>query len=206
MQHPLSTANDRPIEGLDRFLADYRTYLEAERGLASLTVANYLETAKVFVIRSGGDSSRLGELSAADVSGFVLDEAARGLSPRTVNELVVRLRSLLRYLYLKGIVATPLAQATPWMANSRAGSLPRSLDPSVGTQLLTSCDQSTLVGKRDFAIIAVLTRLGLRGREVAALCCDAIDWRHGEVIVAGRVTRLTSCRFQPTSERRWRTT
>ncbi len=116
----------------------------------------------------------------------MLDEAGRGLSPRTVNESVVRLRSFLRFLYLKGFVAAPLAQATPWMANSRAGSLPRTLDPSVGPLLLASCDRSTLVGVRDFAIISVLTRLGLRGRETAALSCADIKWRRGEVTIRGK--------------------
>lgn len=187
MKYPVSTVVSEPMEPLEQFLDAYRSYLEGERGLASLTVANYLQTARDFLVRRcDGDPTSLSDLSAADISGFVLDEAGRGLSPRTVNESVVRLRSLLRYLYLKQLVAAPLAQATPWMANSRAGSLPRTLDPSVGARLLASCDPSTLVGVRDVAIISVLTRLGLRGREVAALSCDDIEWRSAEITVRGK--------------------
>jgi integrase len=98
----------------------------------------------------------------------------------------VRLRSLLRYFYLKGLVSAPLAQATPWMANSRAGSLPRSLEPSVGARLLASCDRTTLSGARAYAIVSVLVRLGLRAGEIAALSCDDIDWRRAEVVVRGK--------------------
>jgi integrase/recombinase XerD len=187
MHHHLSSAASGPVEPLERFLADYRSYLEDERGLADLTVANYLQTARDFLLRRcAGDPAAVTGPTAADISRFVLGEAARGLSPRTVNESVVRLRSLLRYLYTKGMVAAPLAQATPWMAGSRAGSLPRTLDPSVGPRLLASCDSSTLVGVRDFAILSVLSRLGLRGREIAGLSCDDIAWRRAEVTVHGK--------------------
>ena len=176
-----------PETALDRFVSSYRCYLVGERGLAELTLVGYLETARVFLeVSCSGDPERLGALGPAEVASFVVAERARGLSPRTVNEVVVRLRSLLRVCYLKGLIDSPLSQATPWMANSRAGSLPRGLEVGVGARLLASCDRSTLVGARDFAIMTVLVRLGLRAGEVAALCLDDLDWHRGELVVRGK--------------------
>ena len=118
---------------LSDLLDAYRCYLEGERGLSPLTVHGYVQTAERFVLgRCAGDPARLADLSARDVSGFVLAESSRGLSPRTVNEVVVRLRSLLRYLYVKGLIDAPLAQATPWMAGSRAGPCPAPSSPEQG--------------------------------------------------------------------------
>jgi integrase/recombinase XerD len=79
--------------GLEELLCTYRTYLEGERGLSPLTVRNYLKNAEGFLLdRCGGDPRRVAELTARDVSGYVLAESARGLSPRTVYEVVVCLR------------------------------------------------------------------------------------------------------------------
>ena len=177
-------------ECLSDLLDTYRSYLEGERGLSPLTVHGYVQTAEHFVLgRCAGDPARLADLSARDVSGFVLAESSRGLSPRTVNEVVVRLRSLLRYLYVKGLIDAPLAQATPWMAGSRAGSLPRTLEPGAGSRLLASCDVNTEGGVRDFAILALIVRLGLRSREIVRLTLDDIDWRAGEIAVRGKGQR-----------------
>ena len=108
----------------------------------------------------------------------------RAASPRTVNETVVRLRSLLRYFYLLGLIGSLGPGDT--VDGQLAGSLPRSFDPSVGARLLAGCERSTLSGAREFAILSVLVRLGLRPGEIAALSCDDIDWRRGEVVVRGK--------------------
>jgi integrase/recombinase XerD len=172
---------------LERFLTRYKDYLERERSLAPRTVHGYLDEAGKFVAaRCGGDPARLPGLVAGDVTHYVLFLSARGLSPRTVNESVVRLRSLLRFLYLKGVISAPLAQATPWMANSRAGSLPRGLEPGVTARLLDSCDRGSVGGVRDYAILLLLSRLCLRAGEVAALELSDIDWRRGEITVSGK--------------------
>ena len=110
-------------------LSDYHEYLVNERGLMALTVANYMTMATKF-LAAHEDRALMG-LGADDVTGF-LSRAGRGLSARTVNEKVVRLRPLLRYLYLKGLVEAPLAQAALWLAGSRASSLPRGLERDSG--------------------------------------------------------------------------
>jgi integrase/recombinase XerD len=176
-----------PSPAQSEFLGAYRSYLEGERGLGALTISGYVSTAELFMQRRcGGDPARLGRLGARNVSGFVLSESDRGLSPRTVNEVVVRLRSFLRYLYVKGLIATPLAQATPWMAHSREGSLPRSLEPGAAEALLAKCDRNRVVGRRDYAVLTMLIRLGLRAREIVTLTLDDIDWRAGAISVRGK--------------------
>jgi site-specific recombinase XerD len=187
MNHPTVDRALTVPSNLEELGDKYLSYLVKERGLAVLTTQAYLKTAEVFLGRwCGDDLVRLRGLDAADVTHFVLSESRRGLSPRTVNETVVRLRSLLRFLFVKGFISAPLAQAAPWLAGSRIHTLPRVLDPGVGPRLLAGCPLDRPAGVRDFAILSVLTRLGLRTREITGLTLDDIDWRRGELTVRGK--------------------
>jgi integrase len=103
--------------------------------------------------------------------------------------LVMALRSLLGYLHVAGLSATPLVGAVPAVAPWRERSVPRALAPAAVTRLLESCDRHTAVGQRDYAILIVLARLGLRAGEVAALELADIDWRRGELLVRGKGDR-----------------
>lgn len=169
-----------------RLLEGYRGYLLVERGLMGSTVTGYLATAAWFMTEvCGDDPARVAGLSAGDVSGFVLTVAqVRG--PRSVNEAVVGVRSLLRYFHTSGLIDRPLAQATPWLARGRMSSLPRTLAPGTGELLVASCDPDTLVGVRDRAVITLLVRLGLRVGEVTAMELGDIDWRRGEVMIRSK--------------------
>lgn len=175
-----------PPTPLEALLSDYRGFLLGERRLGALTVSGYLITARWFATECGGDEGAcFAHLGARHVSGFVL-AAARTYSAKTVNNHVVGLRSFLRFLHLRGLITAPLSQATPWMANGALSSLPRFLEPGTTKRLLESCDRSRLGGLRDYAILKVLSRLGLRAGEVAALeLCD-LDWERGELAVAGK--------------------
>src|SRR5258708_7610230 len=68
--------------------------------------------------------------------------------------------------------------------------IPKSLPPEQVEKLLRSCDRNTLSGQRDYAILLLLARLGLRGGEVLAMTLDDVDWDHGEIVVHGRRRRL----------------
>jgi site-specific recombinase XerD len=179
---------DTPVE---RLLAEYRDYLVRERGLVAGSVRLRSEVARLFLAeRSEPLALALQRLHAGDVTAFVVAqcrERQRGVAwSRTLTS---GLRSLLRYLHLAGWVPVPLAQAVPSVAGWRLASLPRALDPEQVQRLLDSCDRSTVVGSRDFAVLMVLSRLGLRAGEVAALRLDDIDWRVGEVVVRGKGAR-----------------
>lgn len=99
-------------------------------------------------------------------------------------------RSLLRFLHLGGYVPVGLAGAVPSVAGWRLASLPRGLEAGQVEQLLAACDRGSLVGRRDFAVLMVLARLGLRGAEVAGLRLVDVDWRAGELTVHGKANRI----------------
>jgi integrase/recombinase XerD len=165
----------------------YRSsYLARERGLAATTITGYLAVARLFLTRwERPDCLDLSQLTAGDVSAFVIGECQRRHTG-SAKVLVTALRSLLRFLSLEGYTARPLAGAVPAVSGPGAGWLPRALDAGVVSGLLASCDTGTAAGRRDYAILTVLSRLGLRVGEVAGLQLDDIDWRHGELVVRGK--------------------
>lgn len=176
---------------LAALLADYHTYLVDERGLAIATIRHHEDVARLFLeqrCRAQQGELRLEGLSAADVVAFVAAECPRR-SVGSAKILVTGLRSLLRFLHVTGRAPGPLAEAVPAVAGWRGGSLPRALPSIQVRRLLASCDRRCAVGRRDFAILMLLARLGLRAGEVAALELGDFDWRAGEVIIRGKARR-----------------
>jgi len=168
---------------LERIVAGYRRYLLDERGLTALPVARYEMAARLFLTGMAGRyGSRLELLDGADVSVFLAAECPK----RTVSAaryLTVGLRSLLRYLYLTDAIPNPLEWAVPAVADLQGRSLPRGLEPGVVKLLLDRCDRRRTVGRRDYAVVLLLARLGLRAGEVATITLDDIDWRAGELLI-----------------------
>jgi integrase len=138
--------------------------------------------------RSAWGRTDLGGLTAAEVSEFVLTNC-RARSTGSATLLVVGTRALLRYLYLAGLTPNRLAGTVPSAACWPASSLPKPIEPGEAATLLRSCDRRTAKGRRDFAVLTVLLRLGLRVGEVAALELSDVDWRHGEILVRGKARR-----------------
>jgi integrase/recombinase XerD len=103
--------------------------------------------------------------------------------------VVTALRALLRFLHLRGHVAGTLADSVPAIAGWRRESFPHILQAGEVARLLGSCDRRTAVGRRDYAILVLLARLGLRAKEVAALTVDDMDWRVGEILISGKGNR-----------------
>jgi integrase/recombinase XerD len=184
----VSVVMDDPVE---RVLAGYSRYLFDERALTEHTVlVRYVPTARLFlegVMGSGGRG--LDRVAAVDVSSFLARECRRR-SIAGGRELVVALRALLRYLHVEGLIPVALQWAVPGVADLRDRSLPRGLDPAVVRRLLASCDRRRTVGRRDYAVLLLLSRLGLRAGEVAALTLDDLDWHVGELFVAGKGGRF----------------
>ena len=102
---------------------------------------------------------------------------------------VTALRSLLGFLHLRGLIAGPLAGAVPSTASWRLSGLPRALEPEQVQGLLDSCDREAATGRRDYAVLVMLARLGLRAGEVAALGLEDVDWRAGELRITGKGRR-----------------
>jgi site-specific recombinase XerD len=178
-----------PLTPLDSAVAEYAEYLTRERGLAPGTVRGYREVAKLFCSRwaTPDGALELSQVDAKAVIAFVVEQARRR-SVGSAQVLVTAMRSLLRYLFLEGRIAQPLAQAVPAVSAPK-GFLPRGLGDEVLSALLKSCDASTVIGRRDLAVLTLCSRLGLRAGEVAGLALDDIDWHHGELVVRGKGSR-----------------
>ena len=179
-----------PASPEERLLARYRDYLAVERGLATTTVELSIRLIRPFLTeRTKAQHGRLDleHLTARDVTTFVVTQSR--LRPRSVQRMATALRSLLGFLHVDGITDQPLAMAVPTVAGWTQTSLPKALDDDQVAALLASCDQSTATGRRDLAILSLLTRLGLRAGEVAALGLDDVDWRRSEITVRGKGNR-----------------
>jgi site-specific recombinase XerD len=173
----------------DRLEHDFARYLTRERGLAPATLLNYVPIARCFLRERFGDAvPRLGALCVRDVHQFVLRQS-RIVSRRRAQLIVSALRSFLRYLYVRGDITTELAAVVPTVAGWRLTELPKALPPAQVERLLHRCDRRTPAGRRDYAILLLLARLGLRAGEVVAMTLDDIDWESGVVIVRGKGAR-----------------
>jgi integrase/recombinase XerD len=181
------TEPEIPAGPVDRLLVDYRDYLVLERRFAPRTVRGCERVARVFLEareRHRG-ALDLGELAAADVSEFLARESRR-LNVGGMRGMVSKLRPLLVFLHVTGRIEGPLRWAVPRVADTNGRLLPRAVDRETVTALLGSCDRDRPCGRRDYAIVLLLARLGLRCGEVATLQLEDIDWRAGELLVRGK--------------------
>jgi integrase/recombinase XerD len=192
--HGLQAAPDprrrHPITWVEKLLEEYGGYLASERGLAPNTIRQYQDHAKVF-LTSLTDSSAAGveNLGSGRVTEFMVCYSV-GRNAWSAKAMVTALRSLLRYLHVTGWVSAPLASAVPCVPSRSLVSLPRGLDNMEVARLLGSCDRGSARGRRDYAIMLLLARLGLRAAEVAGLELDDIDWRAAELVIRGKGRRV----------------
>jgi integrase/recombinase XerD len=171
-------------------LARYRGYLVRERGLSPATARLYAHLmGPLLVNRISGGELDLASLTAADVLGFVR-MSCPGRSVGTAKLIVTASRSLLGFLHVEGMIGSPLASAVPSVAGGTRLGLPQALDRDAVALLLSCCDRNTPAGRRDYAMLTPLVRLGLRPGEVASLRLDHIDWRAGELAVVGKGNRI----------------
>jgi integrase/recombinase XerD len=171
-------------------LARYRGYLTSERGLTAATAEGYAYAVRPFVCKREAPDGTLGlgNLTPRDITAFVVAEVP-GRRMGSAKLAVTTLRSFLGFLHVEGVIARSLASAVPSVAGSRLAGLPKALEVGQAQQLLATCDRSTAVGRRDFAILTMLVRLGLRSGEITALELDDVDWHGAEIIVRGKGNR-----------------
>lgn len=179
-----------PTTAVELLLTNYRRYLVRERGLADSTVKHYLRSARVFLAWLPGTVDRsLPQLSAAQVVEFVRDWNASRRS--TANDMVTlpSLRSVLRFLHVAGYVPAALAGAVP-AGRGQPRNLRRAVRSDHVQAVLAGCDRGSAVGRRDYAIVLMLTRLALRGGEVARLELGDVNWRAGDLTIRGKGGRV----------------
>ena len=171
---------------VDRCTQAYEQYLREARALAKPTIVNYVPFIRDFLVDCFGDGSVvLSRLRAHDVVGFVQRQASR-LHRRQSKRLATALRSFLGYARFRGEVVLDLSAAVPIVPNWSMTSIPRAIAPDAVRELLTSIDRGTATGRRDYAILLLLARLGLRSGAIAKLKLDDIDWNVGQLTVCGK--------------------
>ena len=168
-----------------QLLRGFETYLLQERGIQPITATSYVRLVRPFVDRLGlSDLSELRELSAERVSGFILREAhSSGIGYLKLK--VTALRAFLRFLHVQGL-SSDLSAAVPAVAGRRSSGLPRGIPEEQVRRIEASCDRATATGRRDYAILLLLSRLGLRACEVAALELGDVRWAQGEIVIGGK--------------------
>jgi len=181
--YPDPICDTSPLAELER---QYERYLRTERGLSTATVMNYRPVAHGFLVHHFGDGPlRLEELTGSDISTYVLTHA-RSQGAKRAQLLVTALRSFFRFLLREAKIQVDLAACVPSVADWRLSSVPKFLTEEETQRLLDACDRTTATGRRDYAVLVLLARLGLRAGEVVALEIDDIDWRAGEVTIRGK--------------------
>lgn len=170
--------------GPDQVLEDdFREYLVTECGLAARTVEHYTEAAHAFLTASPSEEDRVwSALTAGDVLTFVRRHAETRIAAH-VQPLCTGLRAFLRYLRFRGEIQSDLAASVPRIAHWRLAMIPKSLSSAQVQQVLAHCNRQTAVGRRNYAVLMLLARLGLRADEIRCLTLDDIDWGSGQLTI-----------------------
>lgn len=187
---PASPPEPAPEGAVEELLDRYRTYAVRERGIEEKTARREVDHLRPLL---EGLASREGDLDLArldptKVASFVLD-ACRSSTGPAARRTVAATRRFLHFLHREGEIDRSLVDAVPAIGGWRGQSLPKGLAPAELGTLLASCDPESAKGRRDLAILALLSRLGLRSAEVSGLCLEDIDWRGGQILVRGKGRR-----------------
>ncbi len=185
----MSSSTVAPSQKVDALLlAGFSDYLREQRCASALTVEAYVADVRRFLTHRGRGGLR--GLTAADVSRAILSEADGRRAPATVRRYACSLRAFLRYAYLAELIGIDLSSAAVPVSGRQVSLLPQGLTRTQARALLHGCDRRRAVGRRDYAMIVLMLRLGLRANEVAALQLEDFDWRCGQVTVHGKRGRI----------------
>ena len=180
---PEPARDDSPTAVL---LSHYEGYLRRERAVAESTIEGYGRFVRAFVDEClSGDNTNPDSLRPDDVRDFLLTRVRR-MVPKHVQYMGTALRSFLRYLFLLGETTTDLSLTIPMVRQWRLSGVPRYMPTREVERLLRACDRASVTGRRDYAVLLLLARLGLRASEVITLELDDLRWREGEIIVRGK--------------------
>jgi integrase/recombinase XerD len=180
----------RAATTLNRLSAEFETYLRTQRGLAEKTIYNSLRFLDRFMtFRFGAKLGHLDDITPADIVAFLREVMSRK-TPYRDKTPSTHLRNLFCFLFWSGKTKCDLAASLPRVATPHASFLlPRSLNPEEIERLVDATWSADAVGRRNYAMMLLLARLGLRAAEVIAIQLDDIDWRSGTVLIRGKGKR-----------------
>src|SRR5580693_4091984 len=183
---PIEKIPPRRLNPIEQVVQAFERYLRNERALSDAAVLNYVPFVRKFLADRFDDGPvRLSRLCAGDVVRFVRRQAPR-LHLKRAKLLTSALRSFLHYARYRGEITSDLAAAVPTVANWSMPSIPRAILTDAVRRLLSSINRRTAMGRRDYAILLLFARLGLRANEVVRLELEDIDWNAGSLSVQGK--------------------
>jgi len=176
---------------IDQIYDHYVDYLREECGLAKNSILVYAPFIRDFLnSQNAGDSGVLsGAFDAMMIRNHLLVRS-QGRSVESMRLMAVALRSFFRFLFLRGETSRDFAYSVPMVRKWRQSSVPRFLTPEQEASVLAATDRSTPRGRRDYAGLLLLARLGLRASEIVSLELDDIRWRSGELVIHGKGQRV----------------
>ncbi len=173
-----------------RVRREFEAYLLRERGLAAATIRLYAEAVGRFLEHTfGKEEVLLGAITAVGVIRFAQVDAARLRHPKRAKVMTSGLRAFLQYGRYRGEIHADLKAAVPTVANWSMAGIPKAISAAQVQSLLDRCDRQTATGRRDYAILLLLARLGLRAGEVVNLRLDDLDWDEGVIQIRGPAQR-----------------
>lgn len=179
-----------PLTAIQVVLQQFQHYLRQERSLAEATITNYAPIVAAFLAACFPTGiPDFHRIAAGEIADFVRRQADR-ITTKRATTVVTALRSFLRYLLHRGAITTDLAACVPTIATWSLSTVPKFLHADQIQRVLDACDRDTAVGKRNYAILLLLARLGLRAGEVVALTLADIDWEAGLITVRGKGKRV----------------
>lgn len=164
---------------------EFADWMRRHRGVTEGTLATYQTVLRPFFAECGERPERY---TPDKLQAFVVGHVGRLSRPRA-RSTVTALRALLRFLVAEGRVPAGLVLCVPKVPQWRLASLPRYLEAAQIERVIQSCDLESSLGLRDYAILLLLSRLGLRAGDIVAMEIDDVDWRHGTLRVLGKGRR-----------------
>jgi len=180
-----------PLNAIQRCVEEYKNYLVKQRGISDSSLPNYLVYAELFLGDRFGDRQPTFEkLRPQDATEFVRVHTAM-LSRSRAKLLITAMRSFFRYLLNQGRISIDLSRCVLPVAVWSISTVPKFLPRETVERLLTHQDQKTALGRRNYAILLLLARLGLRAGEVVKLNLEDIDWEQGVIRICRKAGRWT---------------
>ena len=179
----------KELTALDRLREEYYTYLCRQRGLSESTIYHCIRYMERFLsFRFGEKLGDLNAITSDDVANFIC-QLKTGSRPLREKALPSQLRNLFKFLFWSGKIKRNLANGIPRVAYPQPGNLPRYLKQEDIRRLIEAVQTNDAIGRRNYAMMLLVARLGLRAPEVTAIQLEDIDWRSGEILIRGKGKR-----------------
>ena len=189
--YKVSSEQEAVISPARRVRQEFEQYLVCERGLAAASILLYGNAIGRFLDSVFGvEEVRLDQITAPDLIRFVQAEAARLHHPKRAQVMTTALRSFLQYGRYCGQIIVDLHTCVPTVASWSLAGIPRTISPAQVQRLLGGCDRQSVTGRRDYAMLVLISRLGLRASEVVQLTLDDLDWAEGTIRIRGPAQRV----------------